>query len=519
MQLQRAPSAGLLAPPPGRGATAVFVAGWALLILACGLAAALDSLKAALVALALVLMPAVLMAPAVLLIVPTLALGFLVVGNAEYFLHLSQLNWAPSALFGAMLLRALFQSRSSQSASALLQPLPLALLFLAVLIPLSALCNWSPALQSLAGARHYLLPLGMVAMVALSADQPFWVPVFRAIALVLILQLPLALIQHLYYVEPVLGVDGNVRVTWDAVVGSFGGDPLQGGASGSLALFLAFGVVAVAALRREALISARLAWLAWLCALATMALAEIKVVIVLLPLAVVLYQRRRLLRSLPAFIGWVLGTCAFVVALLLVYNALFWQNAGQGVDNPAQVLDLLFREEGHVEAYNSLTGEISRAGALVLWWEQNIDQGQVWQALLGHGPAASKISATFGYGEAARRFPVNLNATTLSALLWDLGLAGAISFIAILLGSAWTAFAALRRMSGLDAHRRMMLELCGIGALLCLATLPYNLACIETPAIQMLLAVFVGHALAAGAGHGAGPVQVRDWSAGDDHER
>jgi hypothetical protein len=488
-----------------RGMTVIIAAG-VLMAVSSGLVAVTGVPRHAALMAGAILMPFVLLAPIRQILAAMLLTGFLAAGMMEYFLRFEQMHWIVAFLFAALLARLpmLLLSSPVLPRSWAVNPIVVCLFcyYSAVLIAIGI--NMPPLLQTVAGVKQYAIPLGLLAVVACTRLPWFWVSVWRTIPVLMILQMPVALLQHVLFVKEIYRPSG-MQVTWDAVVGTFGGNPEGGGASGALALFLCFGTIVTVALMRARLVSRRLAWCAWMSALMVMVLAEIKVLIFLMPIAFLIYNRRRLFRSPLSMFAWCGLSAVFIAGLLLTYSVVHWRTAGQNYETPEQIFAFLVRDEGSVDAQNRFTGEVSRIGALFLWWRHNVQAGDVSATLFGHGPAASKVSLTFGYGQAAKLYPFNLNTSSLSALLWDLGIAGALTFIGVLATAAHAGFTTARRYAGQDPAQQAIFETCAIGALLLIITLPYNLDAIETTAIQMLLAVIVGLALNSGMSTGGMP--------------
>lgn len=476
----------------GRSLQRILAVGGALCAVGAGCVAATGVPRNAAFLVGMIVTPLLVAAPLAPFLALTFVTGFFLSGMVEFFLRFQQMHWAVAYLFAVLLLRVPFLLPTRQgSGSPWFKAILVMLTGYCFALILSIAVNLPTVLQTIAGLKHYLLPLGLLGVVACTELPQFWISVWRFIPWVMIVQFPVAVLQHIFYVRTITDAMGS-RVTWDAVVGTFGGDPNGGGASGALALFLCVGVVATAAQLREKLISRRLAQSAWLAALGVMLLAEVKVVVIILPLALLLYHRRALMRSPLRAIGWIITTIIFAVVLLGTYSFIHYSSAGKDIRSPSAVLEYIANYEGSVEAGNAFTGEVSRVGAISLWWRYNVDAGKVRETIFGHGPAASKYSATFGYGEAAKLHRFNLNTSSLSALLWDLGLLGAWFFLGLLLASALAAFSTAARVLGEDKARYAILETCGIAALLLMVTSAYNVDAIETAPIQMLLAVVIG---------------------------
>lgn len=472
-------------------AQGILAAGGVLCAVGAGVVASSGAPRTAALLAGAMITPLLVAVPLAPLLTVTLLVGFVLAGMVEFFLRFEQAHWVVAGLFGVLLLRAaLVLPANSVRTNRWHMGMQLMLGGYCIALVLSMTVNLPSLLQAIAGLKHYFLPLGMLVVIACVPMPEFWQRIWRAIPWLVIVQLPVALWQRLFYVQEVHDAMGT-RISWDAVVGTFGGDPMGGGKSGALAIFLCFGVVASAALLRAGQISRRLAWSAWAAVAGVMLLAEIKVVVILLPLALLLYHRRILLRSPLRTVLWLGATGVFVVSLLSLYAFVHYRDAGQNITSPSQAFEYIARYEGSATAQNVLTGEVSRIGALYLWWRHNPGADRMRDAVFGHGPAASKISATFGYGPAAKRYRFNLNTSSLSAMLWDIGALGTAFFFGLLVCAAGAAFTAASFTVN-DPAQHAVYESSGIAAALLIITLPYNLDAIETPAIQMLLAVAVG---------------------------
>jgi hypothetical protein len=304
----------------------------------------------------------------------------------------------------------------------------------------------------------------------------------------LLLQFPVVLYQNLFVARSRAEVIGG-GPAWDSVVGTMGGDPDGGGASGALALVLCWGIATVLLLRRSGLISSWMVWCAGAAALGSMLLAEIKVVAVFLPLAILIANRQRVFRSVVSMTLWFTLSVAFVMAVLTTYNALFWKKNS----DVTGLLDYVTQADLDPRFYNRLTGEVSRLGAIMLWSDNNLGRGDWVPTVVGHGPASAKTSTLFGRGNAAKRHPFNLTTSSLSTTLWELGLLGAAIWLAYL---AYAGFRALKHANILrgagDLEMSSIIDSSLVALVLVIAGVAYNSDAINHPGIQTLTALIVG---------------------------
>ena len=476
-------------------------AGILVLALLCGVIASQGELKFIVLLIGIILAPLPILSQAGKVLTGALVLNFIIVGVIGYFGRFQQMHWITALLFAAMLVRLPLDMLSYRHRNRQ-QPLTLTFVFLIIFCAtafISIAVNQSPVPQAILGIKHYLFPLGITTLIAYGALTPsFWLSLWRCIPLFMILQLPIALYQYF-----VIGkqrsqeIASEGMIAWDAVVGTFGGDPEGGGSSGALALFLCFGMVATFALRGGKLISTTLAIVAIASALLVIILAEVKAVVFFLPFAFLAYQRHQVFKSLSTVLLWLGGTAIFIPTLLIIYNSLHYSESGQNYGSLSEIVEYSFKAEADTETYNRVTGELSRSNALRIWWLENIDAGDPLNATFGHGPAASEKSSTFGVGVAAKRYPFTIGTSTLASLLWDFGLLGALSLIAALCATASTSFATANQLVESNPILHVIYESCGVGALLLILDLPYDPSVGNNPVIQSMLATILGIVLTA----------------------
>ena len=477
------------------------------LALLAGLVAGTGSKTFFVLVLGMVLAPWVLLMPSTWLLALLLAMATVGAGCLQYFGRISQAHWIPTLLLAVMMLRIPFdalRARSGGDEPVRIGGLSAVLMAFVLVFLASAAINLVAPMQFLVGLRHYVFPLALaVAVVQARADPRFWAGVLRGIPWLMLLQVPLCAYQYLF-VERSRSEQafGAVGISWDAVVGSFGGNPEGGGASGALALFLSFGVAATLVLRRSGLIGRALAAASLLaCALCAL-MAEIKVLVVFLPLALLLVNRQRIFSSPVSLLGWVLSTALLTVVLLQAYNFIHYakRSGGQSA-TVAESLSTSIKAERDPRFFNPLTGEVSRGGAVLLWSDYNLGSALSPYSLVGWGPAASKISTLFGVGSAAKGRRFTLTTSTGSQMLWDLGLLGLGLFFAV---GGFTVrqglqqarrWAALPAAGGAPPVQWAVAEVAALGAWLCMAGVFYNGDAINNPAVQVLLALCVGWVL------------------------
>lgn len=499
----------------GQMPMAITLVGFGLLAALSGVVISLGSTQLTMLLVGVLVAPVVIALRSTWLVVLLLLVSLIVTGCLQYFGRITQAHWLPTLLSLAMLLRVPFDAWALHSRTGGgrlgLSTLGLLLAVFVLLVVTSAVLNSVPVTQGLVGLRHYVFPLALTGMVALSrVDQNFWPKVWRWIPWLLLIQLPICLYQYFFVASARSQAFVSSGIAWDAVVGTFGGDPDGGGASGALALYICFGIVTVAALRKADLISFRLACFSCIAAIGVMLLAEIKVVAVFLPVAFLVLWRERVFRSPTTAVAWLIGSTAFIVTVLMAYSLIFWKGSATRSMDLEENINYVLKAESDPRFYNRLTGEVSRYGAVLLWYEENGRVSNAAHMLFGHGPAGSKISSLFGKGTAAKHHPFQLTTSTLSTLLWDLGLVGTFVFISVCIVALWKAHALAIRFRVLSPSLAAVMDSAAVAIGLVAIGIPYNADALNNPAIQTMLALAFGLILLFGRLDARGPLLTRD---------
>lgn len=428
-----------------------------------------------------------------------LVLATVVAGSLEYFTDSTQGFWVAAVLPLLLAARAaltrpgrlqafggLKATTSAPSMWAHLVQVTLTL-YLLVLV-FSAVINQSPPLQVLVAAKNYVFVWAML-YVLLKLDDferlsnTFW----RLIFWTALAQLPVVLYQRFFIASKI----GNTAagLSWDAVSGTFGGG-LTGGRSAAMALFI---VVAVTYLmirwRDRQMKGWRILGLIALM-IPSVFLAEVKVSVIWIAFAGVMVFGRELIKRPLVAIFAILALFGLAVGILLAYNAMYY------VGTYSSSYDLYEKQIGYIfdtNRFNVVTREIGRVASILFWWTEN-RQADLVTVLMGSGPGASRGASTLAIGEVARRYSYLVDTSTLTALLWDVGLLGALAFVGMGVFAALSAARATRNES-LTLLQRNQAEATLLGLLLILSGVAYNRDAVDSFAIQLLLVFFIASAL------------------------
>lgn len=452
----------------------------------CGMAVPIFGVIVPALVSAVVVSLVVLAASPLVIVWMMMILVYLVVGQLTFFAGISQAAWLP---YLALLLIALkylmeqFGRKAAASNARQKSALPVLLLLFALFFFASAYLNKSGLSSTGVAAKNYVFPWFLTLLVwqCIKSAEDFR-SLWRFMLWLVVIQVPFALVQHFYFAK-------HNGASWDAVVGTFGGNFLRGGASGAMAVFIAFALLLAAALYRSKQLKFANMALLWIAGLTTIALAEVKVFFLLLPLGLILLFRRELIaKPIQSF----LFGSAFSFLLLgvvWVYQQTYSETL-RGVDTTAGLLEYSVGAEKDPYFFNPITKETTRASAIWLWNLHNrLDDHHYY---IGHGAAASRASATLGQGAAAKKYPFTLTTSSASTMLWDGGLVSLALFCSCLLAAGLGSLRLARRMAMFE---NATLEALGVTCLLNIPLLFYNRDAIDGASTQTLLAFFFGYYL------------------------
>ena len=494
---------GRLARPAPVSRNALMVAGWfvtvSLVALLAGAVIGLDSKVVSLLLVGAISAIIILSLPSVAVFWVLLVVILILTGLVQYFGRVNQVQWIPSILAGAMFFRTILELVKKRTDSAVTMPagrLPIpAFVWLFALYATVALAanigNVGSLIQFVAGLKNYIAIWGVLFFIAVAAITPqSLVKIWKGVIVIALLQFGIVLYQH-FFVAPKrsLVTMGLHRPAWDSVVGTFGGDPDGGGASGALALFLVVAMTLLMALWKNGLVRTLPLVVGSGLILLSLALAEVKIVLVLVPLAVLLVFLGSFVRRPLAFVSSALLVGSVLVALGLVYQMLYWQYGG-GYNIPAaENFERAIETTLDPNNVNPVTGAVGRTASLAIWARD--PKSDISEKILGHGFGASRIGAT-GIGDIARRYyPYQITPSAAASMLWDIGLLGLVAFTAVLVSAALSA-RRLAREPSIPPFHRAVLEAVTVSLGLVYVTVFYNGDLLYLPATGFLLMLLMG---------------------------
>ena len=419
------------------------------------------------------------------LAVSALAISLVLVGALETFLSFGKASWLATGIVTALIAAALFaqphlvkvRASLTQNWSRSLMMVSIWLYFIAMIV--SAFINQTPFTQLLVGFRSYLPYIGVFLILALGRlNERRIMYLLYAVIAVGCVQWLFCLAEQFYIVPKrmvsVLAAGGGA----EAIVGSFGGNPLGGGYTGEMAAFVVMNLVLCTVLWQAKLLPRWVWLLAGLSAGISVGLAETKIVFVLLPLMVVAVMwrypggidRKVLKLALVAVLGFAL--------VATIYANRFWQDKeGEAVHAFTYSFD---------ENFMVTSQHRGRLASIVHWGEAAALDGPLAKTLVGYGPAASvEASALAGRGAAVEIYGPGLDNNAISKLLWDLGLLGTSAFILLVVGAIFEA-ARLSRADWVSPTTRWIMVGLKAWMLAFAVMLPYQVSVIGGAPMQFL---------------------------------
>ncbi|MEW6514361.1 MAG: hypothetical protein AB1443_10190 [Pseudomonadota bacterium] len=426
--------------------------------------------------------------------------AFVLAGVVRYFAATNVIaNVAPMLLI-LLIIKAIFESRSIQVASveanhrtSSLPVLYTFALFLAIVI-LSAFSHSVTSLALLFALKTYLPIAGLLVIAVVSRSfQQSVSRLWNLLLAIAVVQLPFIVYQHFF----VAGTrNASVRgPSWDSIVGTMGGNPDGGGSSGALAIFLSLCLIYVINLVRLRLLRFSLGAIFGLVIFAGIALAEVKIVFVLLPIGIAAVFWSELKREpAKAFLILALGGIG-TLGVLLIYQFVFWEHSrllGSDIKyNLLRSLDYMLDPN----YFRATTGEIGRFAGLMLWWSDAWNNPLT--AVLGNGPGASRLNNLY-IGDIARHyFPFTVDSTALVALLWDFGIVGAMAYFGVLVTGLRIG---VRRLKNLTSAKDVAsVHTAAVGIFFLALSCIYNKDILYLPQMSLLMAFCLATALSCGA--------------------
>ena len=430
------------------------------------------------------------------LLISTLVITIFIVGQLTYFAGIKQALWIPYGL-GLLFFLKLPDTYLKNNKLVYTGSTTISLwvtVFIAMVF-ISALLNMTPLMQIVVGSKNIIFLWSLYFLIAWGGISSEMIDtLWKKFSWLVLFQVPILLYQYLVIAPSRSAQGGKFGVSWDAVVGGFGGDPMSGGASGTLAFFLVVGLLYFTSLLKHGLIPIHKYAFFCITILFCLLLAEVKVVVLLVPVGLGVIFAGSILRHTFKFFFSSVFIVAILLSILVVYE--YQKNEVRGhVQNPFDlnvVLDKSFGYSFDSNVINFETREMGRLAAITHWWEENGFEEPL-HSVFGYGPGASRIQSTFAVGEVAKKYPFNINRSALTQLLWEVGLVGVVVFIIILLKASILSYK-VSSTKNISPHRQANLETNAAALMMLIVMLPYGRDVLEVPSLTVFMMFMLGMA-------------------------
>ena len=306
-------------------------------------------------------------------------------------------------------------------------------------------------------------------------DEKIMSSYMKSFVLIAVLMPPLALYQFRYF--------GGL--SHDAVTGTFGGAMRAGGPNAVLSIFIISQLAVLFALALRKMISWRIAVILCGWVFITITLTNDKAAVGFLVIMPVFLLSKGYLRfSFSALIVMLSGI------MFLAYYQYSQERKRIWTKPPKSYSEFIDRAISDFSAEES--NRLNRSTLILLWWKYNINTGNNFQMLFGHGLGASKYSG-LSMGHIQKRFgELKIGRTALTALLWDVGIVGVLLFMSIFT----SGFLLARRMKNdwrLPAIHQVFMLVAQLNCLFFVLSLPYKLSIINIQAFNFFSMFTLGY--------------------------
>jgi len=461
-----------------------------------GLAVAVGGVKVGAIFIVLILGFLVLFLPVDLLVLSTWVVVAVIAGTLQYLLNgWKYAQWMSFGLAFACLIRLPFEmirNRGMAQRNVLTPAMSWSLVCLLVFVLLSAttsLANRVPGPQIAVFVKNVLVMWVIALIVAAGCLKPkslLWI--WQSMVVLVFVQIPMVLYQH-FIVAKQRVANGS---QYDAVAGTFGGDPRGGGANSTLVMFAIVGAIMAMALYSSGKLSRKWLVLTVLSALAVIGLGEVKVAILLIPMATAVLYLERLIRNPKQLLVWMASGVVIVSGTMVLYQKFYWSDIRGKHDDLHSSLQASLEYVTDPSNVNWSTGEVGRGASFFLWLRDT--EGSPLYRLIGRGVGASRSESAVAVGEVALKYaPLNIAATSLSQLLWETGVLGLVAYIGVLLAAILECNRAIARCIPRSIEE-CAARTARVVLVLSLVFIPYNRYMLDQAPFEFLIALACGTA-------------------------
>lgn len=316
-------------------------------------------------------------------------------------------------------------------------------------------------------------------------------------------QFPLILYQLLFVVPQRVAAYGE-EDKWDSVVGTFGGDPMGGGNTAAMGLFCLLIMLLKISEFKHGLTTFKSMAVHIILGFGLCIVGEVKFVILLSPILMCWVwlmpsyvegvSKVNLRALLLIFAGMALLITLAIVILASGYSSAF------GSDPTESSLSVFLSSLNYIFDPNYIlpSGEVGRFTTLTFWLKNN-DLWGLSGTLFGYGLNATNSGSIVSPGFLNLTYNLILDSTSLSMLLWEVGIVGTLLFIGLIVYTLKIVQPKpLLERENLDEQDLQLLSFSpafSVFAISCLFSLPYSQILTITPMLQFIFYLSLGSCL------------------------
>lgn len=429
--------------------------------------------------------------PAVVTVWALVVLSLFVVGPVIYYASVESVRWLPPLLAAALLL-PFFVQRLRASAKEVHTGLPPHVAFYVAFLVVATITSVfaSPRLaEAVFAFRTYYayLPLALVVMYGLvqpASMERIW----RFLLICSFVQLPFALFQILVVARGRI----NREALQDVVTGTFPGNLEQGGANAGLAVFtLTACLVAISLWRAKKLGTLWMLAVSLSC-LAVIVLAEVKAVVLMIPIALALLFWREIGRQPLKALGLCFIGLVVAAGVMVSYQKLYYSSATADWSSQDKPLTPLESIRNQFDPQLAQRGAVvGRMAAYADWWHKTARADEAIGLFTGYGVGSTQYGR-LGIGKVMQRLKYAADNTASGLLLWDTGLVGH-AFVLLSFGLAGVWSLRLARHAQVPVTHQAILHAVGVALFIHVLNLPYKDFMFRTAPSQVLMFFMLGY--------------------------
>ncbi|KHT32304.1 capsular biosynthesis protein [Pectobacterium carotovorum] len=327
--------------------------------------------------------------------------------------------------------------------------------------------------------------------------------VTRSLYWVFYAQFPVVIYQVLFVLPRRVALRGEDE-KWDSVVGTFGGDPMGGGNTAAMGLFCLLIMLLKVSEFKHGLTSFKSTALHIVLGFSLCILGEVKFVILISPLLLAWVwlmpsyikgmNSVNLKAILLIFTGMALLITVAITILASGYSSAF------GGDPTKSAMSVFLDSLNYIfdTSYIMESGELGRLTTL-FFWLKNHDMWGISGTFFGYGLNATNSGSAVSPGFLNIIYNLIIDSTSLSVLLWEVGVVGTLFFIGLII----YILVITQPKPGLDRNKLDQQDLkllsfspaFNVFVVGCLLSLPYSQILMIIPMLQFLFYLSLGSSL------------------------